>query len=164
MPRWLHRLLAPVSLPHWLGDVLLLAPRIVCGFLLTTQFGAPKFGLPWSPADNNLGLFEVAYWFPNDVAAYGGVFANFPATLAWLGAFTEGVGGVMLMLGLFTRPFAFLVICTMLVAMFFQQFQAGLWNMLPSMGFAWVALYLLVLGSGRFGADQWIVARWGRRA
>ncbi len=163
MSRWVHRLFAPVALPHWSGDLLLLLPRVVCGYLLTTQFGAPKFGLPWSPPDNNLRLFEVAYWFPNDVAAFGGVFAMFPALLAWSAAFAEGFGGVMLILGLLTRPFAFLTICTMLVAMFMQQYQAGLWNMLPSMGFAWVGLYLTVLGSGRFGVDQWISTRWGTR-
>jgi putative oxidoreductase len=160
MPRWLHRLFAPVVLPHWSSELLLLVPRIVCGFLLTTQFGAPKFGLPWSPPDNNLGLFEVAFWFPNDVAQFGGIFAAFPAFFAWMGAFAEGAGGVALILGLFTRPFALLTICTMLVAMFLQQFQGGLWNMLPSLGFAWVGLYLLVLGSGRTGLDHWIASRW----
>ena len=156
MPRWLQRLLAPVLLPHWSGDLALLVPRVVCGYLLTTQFGAPKFGLPWSPTDNNLGLFEVAFWFPNDVAAFGGVFAVFPALLAWLAAFAEGVGGVLLIAGFLTRPFAFLNVCTMLVAMFLQQYQGGLWNMLPAMGFAWVGLYLMVLGSGRFGIDHWL--------
>lgn len=154
MPPWLRRILSPVVMPHWSQDVLLLLPRLVCGYLLTANFGAAKFGLPWSPPENNLGLFEVAFWFPNDVAAFGGVFAMFPALFAWMGAFAEAVGGLFLVLGLFTRPFALLVICTMLVAMFGQQFQAGLWNMLPSMGFAWVGLYTLVLGSGRFGMDQ----------
>ena len=156
MPRWLLRLLTPVVLPHWSSDVVLLVPRVVCGYLLTTQFGAPKFGLPWSPTDNNLGLFEVAFWFPDDVAAFGGVFAVFPALFAWLAAFAEGVGGVLFIVGFLTRPFAFLIVCTMLVAMFLQQYQGGLWNMLPALGFAWVSLYLLVLGSGRFSIDYWL--------
>ena len=151
--RLLNPVLRPVLLPLWWQDLLVLVPRLVCGYLLTSDFGAAKFGLPWSPIDNNLGLFEVAYWFPNDVAAYGGLFTQFPAVFAWMGAFSEAVGGLFLMLGLLTRPAAFLVLCTMLVAIVCQQWQQGIWNTLPAAGFMWVALYNLMLGSGRFGLD-----------
>ncbi|MFD1470152.1 DoxX family protein [Hymenobacter caeli] len=149
----MRQLLRPLALPHWGQDALLALPRVVCGYLLTSDFGAAKFGLPWSPPDNNLGLFEVAFWFPHDVAAYGGIFAQFPVFFAWVGGFSEAVGGLLLVLGLLTRPAAFLVCCTMLVAVFMQQFHQGLWNMLPAMGFLWAALPALVLGSGRFGLD-----------
>ena len=149
----LKRLLQPVLLPAWWQDLLLLIPRVICGYLLAFNFGAAKFGLPWSPPDNNLGLFEVAYWFPNDITEYGGVFAQFSAFFAWMGAFSEAIGGLFLMIGLLTRPFAFLVIGTMLVAIFCQQLQQGFWNTLPAAGFLWVALHNLILGSGRFGLD-----------
>ena len=46
------------------------------------NFGAAKFGLPWSPVDNKLGFFEVAFWFPKDVTNYGGIFALFPGFFA----------------------------------------------------------------------------------
>jgi putative oxidoreductase len=157
MTPWLARLTKPVPVPL-AGDVLLLVPRLVCGFMLTVYFGAPKFGLPWSPPENGLGFFEVAYWFPGDVANFGGVFALFPGSLAWLGAFAEGVGGVCLLLGLFARPFAFLVLCTMLVAIFMQQWSSGYWNMLPATGFVWYALFTMVLGAGRFSLDA-LIAR-----
>lgn len=147
-------LLRPVKLPAWWQDLLVAIPRIVCGYLLTSDFGAAKFGMPWSPADNNLGFFEVAFWFPNDVTAYGGVFAKFPVFFAWMGAFSEAVGGLFFMAGLLTRPFAFLIICTMAVAVFFQQFNQGTWNMLPAMGIMWVGLYNFIMGSGRFGFDN----------
>ncbi|MEC5171415.1 hypothetical protein QF024_000126 [Chryseobacterium nepalense] len=55
-------------MPFWWQDFLFTIPRIVCGYLLTSDFGAAKFGLPWSPEDNNLKFFEVAFWFPNDVS------------------------------------------------------------------------------------------------
>ncbi len=152
----LKPLLQPILLPRWWQDLFVLIPRVVCGYLLATDFGAAKFGLPWSPPDNNLGLFEVAYWFPNDVAAYGGVFAAFPVFLAWMGAFSEAVGRLFLLLGLLTRPFSFLIGCTMLVAIFCQQIQQGVWNTLPAAGILWVALYNLILGSGRFGLDYLI--------
>ena len=156
---WLARLTRPTALPHWSADLLVLIPRLVCGYLLTTEFGAPKFGLPWSPPDNNLRLFEVAYWFPNDVRAFGGVFALAPGLLAWLGAFSEGVGGIFLMLGLQVRLVSLLVAGTMLVAIFAQQFRNGLWSMLPAAGILWVAVYGMAIGSGLFGADHWLTRR-----
>jgi putative oxidoreductase len=112
--------------------------------------------MPWSPADNNLGLFEVAFWFPNDVAHYGGIFAIAPVFFAWMGAFSETIGGLFLLFGFQTRIASFLIICTMLVAIFMQQINNGLWNCLAAMGFLWVAMFYLILGSGRFGIDYLI--------
>jgi len=152
----MKKVFTPILLPAWWQDLLIAIPRLVYGYLLTTDFGASKFGLPWSPKENNLGLFEVAFWFPNDVAEYGGLFKAFPEFFAWMGAFSEAVGGVFLLLGLFTRPFSFLIVCTMAVAIFFQQFNYGTWNMLPAMGIMWVALYTTIMGSGRFGIDYLI--------
>ena len=63
----IKQLTYPIKMPFWWQDFLFAIPRIVCGLLLTSNFGAAKFGLPWSPPENNLGLFEVAFWFPNDV-------------------------------------------------------------------------------------------------
>ena len=36
---------------------------------------------------------------------------------------------------------------------FFQKIDGPLWNMLPALGFLWVAMYNLILGSGKFGLD-----------
>jgi putative oxidoreductase len=152
----LLRIFSSAQTKSWLADFMLAIPRIVSGYLLTSDFGAAKFGLPWSPPDNNLHFFEVAFWFPNDVKAYGGIFAQFPIFFAWMGAFSEAVGGLFLMLGLLSRPFAVLVAATMLTAIFMQQISQGLWNALPAIGFLWVMLYTFVLGSGRLGLDYWI--------
>ena len=149
----IQKITKPFLLPHWSQDLFLTIPRVVCGFLLTANFGAAKFGLPWSPADNNLGFFEVAFWFPNDVASYGGIFAIVPAFFAWMGAFAEAVGGLTLLLGFQTRVSSFLIACTMLIAIFMQQWKEELWMMLPAMGFLWVAMTSFILGSGRFGID-----------
>jgi putative oxidoreductase len=153
MKKLFQTIITPTINKHWSADLLFAIPRIVCGYLLTTNFGAAKFGLPWSPADNNLGLFEVAFWFPTDVANYGGIFSLFPVFFAWMGAFSEAIGGLFLLFGFQTRIASFLILCTMLVAVFMQQFHNGTWNMLPAMGFLWVSLYNLILGSGRFGID-----------
>lgn len=149
----LKQITNPIIMPHWSLDFLLAIPRIVCGYLLTVEFGSPKFGLPWSPPDNGLQLFEVAFWFPQDVAAYGGIFAVAPVFFAWMGALSEAVGGILLVLGIQTRIASFLIICTMLVAIFMQQINNGMWNCLPAMGFLWIGIFYMVIGSGRFGID-----------
>lgn len=150
------KLIKPVIQTKWQSDLLIAFPRIVCGLLLTIDFGSSKFGMPWSPEEKNLGLFEVVEWFPQDVAEYGGLFAMFPVFFAWMGAASEAIGGLFLALGLKTRVASFFIICTMLVAVFFQKWGQGVWGMLPAMGFLWVAVYNLVLGSGRFGLDALI--------
>lgn len=145
-------LITPVIQKSWASDLLLTIPRFVCGMLLTLSFGSDKFGLPWSNTVN-LGFFEVVAWFPKDVAEYGGIFAMFPVFFAWMGAFSEAVGGLFLAIGFKTRISSFLIMCTMLVAIFLQKWGNGTWNLLPAMGFLWVSLYHLILGSGRFGID-----------
>lgn len=150
-------IITPIIQKSWLADLLFSIPRIICGLLLTLSFGSDKFGLPWSNTEN-LGFFEVVAWFPKDVAEYGGVFALAPVFFAWMGAFSEAVGGLMLALGFKTRVASFLIMCTMLVAIFLQKWNQGMWSMLPAMGFLWVSMYHLYLGSGRFGID-YIIAK-----
>ena len=152
----LQKITKPITMPFWWQDFLTALPRIICGFLLASSFGADKFGLPWSSSDKNLGLFEVAFWFPNDVAQYGGIFKMFPAFFAWMGGFSEAVGGIFLFIGFQTRIASFLIMATMLVAIFLQQWSQGMWMMLPAMGFLWVSIYSMITGSGRFGVDYLI--------
>lgn len=145
--------LKPIPQKHWSIDLVFAFIRFLCGALLTIDFGSSKFGMPWSPSDKELGLFQVAEWFPTDVAEYGGVFALAPVFFAWMAAASEAIGGVFLALGLGTRVWAFLIMCTMSVAIIFQKWGSGTWNLLPAMGFLWVSIYNLFLGSGRFGVD-----------
>lgn len=155
----IHKIIQPIILPHWWQDLLLIIPRIICGYLLAFNFGSAKFGMPWSPLDNNLGLFEVAFWFPNDVAEYGGIFSVFSAFFAWMGAFSEAVGSLFLLFGFQTRIASFLIVATMLVAIFLQHAGKDLWMQLPAMGFLWIAMFYLILGSGRFGLDYLVTRK-----
>lgn len=159
MKKILQRLHTPVLQKHVFADLLFALIRIFCGLLLTLDFGSSKFGMPWSDSEQNLGLFEVAAWFPEDVASFGGVFAMAPIFFAWMGAFSEAVGGVLLALGLSTRISGFLISCTMLVAVFMQQWESGIYACLPALGFLWVAMYTTYLGSGRFGIDYLITKK-----
>lgn len=149
-------LITPILQKYWFADLVFGAIRFLCGIILALDFGAAKFGMPWSDNGEYLRLFEVSAWFPLDVAEYGGIFQTFPVFFAWMGAFSEAVGGLFLALGLKTRVTSFLIMCTMLVAIFFQKWGQGTWNMLPAMGFLWVAIYNLYNGSGRFGIDYLI--------
>lgn len=164
MNKILSALTRPVLLPKWWQDLFLSIPRIVGGYLLTARFGSDKFGLPWSPEESHLALFQISSWFPEDVSHYGGIFASFPYFFAWMAGFSEAVGGIFLLLGLQTRLFGLLIALTMLGAMFLQQINEGLWNMLPAMGFLWVGLYAVVLGSGRFGVDYLLIERMMRKS
>jgi len=152
----LNKLIYPITQKSWVADFIFACIRFICGMLLALSFGADKFGMPWTPEGQNLNLFEVSAWFPQDVASYGGIFALTPVFFAWMGAFSEAVGGLFLALGLQTRIASFLIMCTMLVAIFMQKWGQGTWGMLPAMGFLWVSTYHLYLGSGRFGLDYLI--------
>ena len=149
----LKKSIAPITQEHWFADLIFASIRFICGLLLALDFGASKFGMPWTDPEQNLKLFEVAAWFPEDVAEYGGIFAISPVFFAWMGAFSEAVGGLFLAFGLKTRVASFLIMCTMLVAIFMQKWGQGTWGMLPAFGFLWVSIYNLYFGSGRFGLD-----------
>jgi len=71
----------------------------------------------------------------------------------------ETFGGALLVLGLETRLAGFMVACTMLVAIFFQKWGGEVWEMLPAMGFLWISLYAIVMGSGRIGLDHLIAQK-----
>jgi len=160
MKEVVKKILTPKLQTDWMADLLFAVMRFLCGMLLALSFGADKFGVPWTAESQNLDLFEVAAWFPEDVAAYGGVFAITPIFFAWMGAFSEAVGGIFLALGLKTRVAAFLIMCTMLVAIFMQKWGQGIWGMLPAMGFLWISIYNLYLGSGRFGLDYLLTRKY----
>ncbi|MDI9879340.1 DoxX family protein [Flectobacillus longus] len=156
MQKLFDLLFRPILMPRWWQDVFISIPRIICGYWLSSDFGASKFGLPWSPSEINLGLFEVVFWFPSDVSAYGGIFKTFSVFLAYMGAFSEGIGGIAFILGFQTRLFSFLMACTMLVAALCQQWDNGLWSMMPALGILWVSMFHLIIGSGRFSVDYLI--------
>ena len=128
--------------------------------MLSFEFGSSKFGMPWSVSEE-LGLFQVAAWFPEDVSKFGIPFSLAPTVFAWLGAAAEAIGGLFLTVGLGTRIWSFLLSITMLTAIFLQKWPeameyASSWPLLPAAGFLWLSIYSLVLGSGKYGVDYLI--------
>ena len=139
----------------WGRDLLLALPRISAGLILATQNGARKFGVPWSPPEKELGLFEVSPGFVEFISDSDMVFAAAPLLFAWLAGFSEVVGALFMAFGLCTRTASFLVAFTMAVAAS-HHWGEGVGEMLHALAFGWVAFYSLILGSGRMGLDRWI--------
>jgi putative oxidoreductase len=155
--RLIKKTLIPTKINSLFANLLIAFPRIVCGLVLSIDFGASKFGMPWTDSSQNLSLFEVASWFPEDIAKFGFPFSISPLFFAWLAAASEAIGGIFLAIGLGTRFWSLLIGITMLVAIFYQKWpdlmEQGVWAILPALGFLWVCIYGIVLGSGKFGLD-----------
>ena len=94
--------------------------------------------------------------FAFPVGMPGGATAEFPSQV-WLGGVLEVVGGGLLVLGLFTRPTAFVLSGEMAVAYF--QFHAvnGFWPTvnggMPAVLYCFLFLYLSAAGAGAWSFD-----------
>lgn len=111
--------------------------RIVAAFLFI-QFGTGKlFALP-GPLMPGGGTVPVG-------------------SLPGIAGVLEVVGGTLLLLGLFTRPVAFLVSGEMAIAYFHSHAPSGFWPVLngghPAVLFCFVWLYLSSAGPGPWSLD-----------
>lgn len=82
-----------------------------------------------------------------------------PEFFAWAAALSEFGGGILLVLGLFTRPAAILVSCTMFVAGFIRHFNDPFGKKELALTFLTVALVVLIAGPGKYSLDRWIFGR-----
>jgi putative oxidoreductase len=78
----------------------------------------------------------------------------------WVAGVLETVGGILLMLGLFTRPIAFLLCGEMAVAYFRQHFPRAFWPIQNggelAVLFCFLFLYLFAAGPGPISLDRMI--------
>ena len=111
--------------------------RIVAAFLFT-QFGTAK-----------LLAFPAAIMPGGGTAPIG--------SLAGIAGLLETVGGALLLIGMFTRPVAFIVAGEMAVAYFIGHAPQGFWPVLnqghPAILFCFVWLYLSAAGAGPWSLD-----------
>lgn len=111
--------------------------RIVAAFLFT-QFGTAKI-----------------FAFPAAIMPGGGTAAI--TSLAGIAGTIETLGGLLLLLGLFTRPVAFVVAGEMAVAYFLGHAPHGFWPVLnqghPAIMFCFVWLYISAAGPGPWSVD-----------
>jgi putative oxidoreductase len=86
-----------------------------------------------------------------------GATAVFPS-LFWTAGLLECLGGILVALGLFTRPVAFLLCGEMAVAYFRQHAPRGFWPILNggelAVLYAFVFLYLSIAGPGPISLDR----------
>jgi putative oxidoreductase len=116
---------------------LLSALRIVAAFLFI-QFGTAKvFGLP-APIMPGGGTAPVG-------------------SLAWVAGMLETFGGLLLLIGLLTRPVAFILAGEMATAYFYGHAPQGFWPVLnqgsPAILFCFLFLYLSAAGPGPWSLD-----------
>ena len=118
-----------------------------------------------------MGVAFVGHGLQKVLGSFGGPgikqFTSFPAPFSfmrpaalWMGAaaFAELIGGLLIVLGLFTRLGAFLIVCVMLTAIFgvlWPRFFAPE-GMELALAFLGMALALLVLGGGQLSVDRMI--------
>ncbi|HET8712592.1 MAG TPA: DoxX family protein [Gemmatimonadales bacterium] len=105
----------------------------------------------------------AAKWFafPAAVMPGGGVAAL--GSLAWFAAVIETIGGALMMLGLFTRPVAFILSGEMAVAYFMGHSGNGFWPTLnggePAVFFCFTYLYFSAAGPGPWSLDALLARR-----
>ena len=134
--------------PRWrttLTGLTLLALRIVSALVLFEHATAPAFGIPNNPARP----FEGA-----------------PALFSrlWVASWLELIGGTLIVLGLFTRPTAFVLSGLMAFAYFLVHAPRGVFPLVnrgePAVLLCFVFLYLAAAGAGRYSVDA-VLARRG---
>ena len=136
MSRWLNRF------QPW--GVLLL--RLVLGVAMVVH-GYPKV-VP-SGGFHSGQMFAALNRYTHYVATLG-----LPYWLGYVSAFAEFAGGICLLLGLFTRFFAFLVAINMLVAIATVNRHHGYTGCEYSLALGAIAFLLLVAGPGRAALDR----------
>lgn len=124
------------------------------------------------------GVIFIAHGAGKVLGSFGGpglrAFASYPAPYpfmrpAWLwmgaAALSELVGGILILLGLFTRLGAFLLVCVMLTAMFAVHWKNGFFLNATAPGIEYtvallgMALTLLIAGGGQASVDRMIAGR-----
>lgn len=86
-----------------------------------------------------------------------GATARFPSLL-WEAGFLETVGGLLILIGLFTAPVAFILCGEMAVAYFKQHAPRGPWPIQNggelSVLYCFIFLYLATAGGGAWSVDR----------
>jgi len=103
--------------------------------------------------------FQVgsAKWFAFPAAIIPGGGTAPVGSLVWFAGIIEVVGGTFLLLGLFTRPVAFILSGEMAFAYFIGHFPNGFWPVLnqgaPAVFYCFTFLYFSAAGAGPWSLD-----------
>lgn len=122
-----------------LGDIGLLLARIFIGLSMAIAHGLPKLQDP-----SGIIKGTTAMGFP------------LPIAFAWAAILAEFLGGIMLALGLLTRPSAFLIASTMGVAAFVAHASDPFKSKELAMAYLFAGILFICTGGGRFSIDKLI--------
>jgi putative oxidoreductase len=132
--------------PRWStasAGLTLLALRIISALVLFEHATSQAWGVPNNPA-----------------RPFEGAPAIFSRT--WVASWLELVGGTLIVLGLFTRPTAFVLSGLMAFAYFIVHAPRNLFPIVnrgePAVLLCFIFLYLAAAGAGPYSIDAW----WGR--
>ena len=100
---------------------------------------------------HGMGKVPVSEGFIGSVEKLG---FPIPAFFAWSAGISEFFGGILLAIGLFTRPSAFFLIGTMGVAAFIRHGADPFVNKEKALLYLVVFILFLLVGSGKYGIDS----------
>lgn len=111
----------------------------------------------------------LLFFFPGALKLFGwfgGMPAGFTLTpLLRTAGWMEVIGGPLILLGLFTRPVAFLCSGEMAVAYFHSHFPHGFWPIQnhgeQAVLFCFIYLFFAAAGAGPWSVDAWLERRRG---
>ena len=140
-------------------------PAIVCSQRRTYMADLNSFYSRWSPRILSVMRIVVALLFMQHGAQKLFGFLTLPGaatpplfSLLGLAGVLEFFGGLLVVLGLFTRPTAFILSGQMAVAYFMVHAPKGFWPLQNNgdlaMLWSFVFLYLAVAGGGEWGLDH----------
>lgn len=100
---------------------------------------------------------------PSEQFVAGVATLGFPAAVffAWAAGLAEFFGGLLLAAGFFTRPAAFFIACTMIVAAFLQHAPDPFTVKERALLFLAIAIVFLVRGAGRWAVDRFFAPKRG---
>ncbi len=88
------------------------------------------------------------------IAGVGDLGLPLPNFMAWLAALTEFFGGILLCVGFLTRPAAFFLICTMVVAAFGKHINDPFKAKELAITYLVIYLVFVIRGAGKFSVDS----------
>ena len=103
------------------------------------------------------GIMMACHGAQKVFGVFGGVPPGAPPLIIWVAGTIELVGGVLLAVGLFTRPAAFLLSGLMAFAYFMGHAPKGFWPIVNqgelAIIYCWLALYYAAAGPGAWSLD-----------
>jgi putative oxidoreductase len=119
------------------ANIGLLILRVYTGLVLASQHGIRKIPPPEKFIQ---GVGELG--FP------------LPGFFAWSAGCAEFFGGILLAVGLLTRPAAFFILITMLTAVLGRHAADPFSIKELAVTYGFIAITFLLIGSGRYGVDR----------